>query len=231
MFLLHCSVEVLSGSCTNGDLISPKQQVKLLVVMHRSIISQQWKNLGNLSGMSLDLAHMCTRMSLHAPCSRRERRSWKAVHLSPYIRGGAQAEQCVLSFREEIAETFFSLSAKKAVCVCVCMHVCLKLLSWSEEDGLYRAKWYVSAWFPSSFCVCRQLLAFLHCVSVTCTASTYLLWVGVVKSVFTFINTGAVIVGLSVCFKTSHKNLHCKTFPGFWRVTKEVVVVHARTQS
>lgn len=45
-----------------------------------------------------------------------------------------------------------------------------------------------------------------------------------------FINTGAVIVGLFVYFKTSHKNLHCKAFPGFWRVAKEVVVVHAHTQ-
>lgn len=51
------------------------------------------------------------------------------------------------------------------------------------------------------------------------------LWVGVVKSVFTFINIGAVIVGLFMYFKTSHKNLHCKAFPGFWRVTKEVVVI------
>lgn len=126
MFLLHCSVEVLSGICSNSDLISPKQQVKLFVVMHRSIISQQLKNLGNLSGMSLNLAHKCTRMSLHAPCSRRERRSWKAVHLSPYIRGGAQAEQCVLSFTEEIADfAHFSVCLRKRLCafVCACMFV------------------------------------------------------------------------------------------------------------
>lgn len=80
---------------------------------------------------------MCTRMSMHAPCSRRERRSWKAVHLSPYIRGGAQAEQCVLSFTEEIAETFFSLSAKKG-CVRLCLHACL-----SKVATLVRGGWTV----------------------------------------------------------------------------------------
>lgn len=87
--------------------------------------------------MSQNLAHMCTRMSLHVPCSRRERRSWKAVHLSTYIRGGAQAEQCVLSFTEEIAETFFSLSAKKG-CVHLCLHACL-----SKVAALVRGGWTV----------------------------------------------------------------------------------------
>lgn len=52
--------------------------------------------------------------------------SLKAVHLSPYIRGGAQAEQCVLSFTEETEQTVFNLFGKEDyMCVCVWMHVCV----------------------------------------------------------------------------------------------------------
>lgn len=71
--------------------------------------------------------------------------SWKAVHLGPYITGGVQSEQCVPSFTEDTAETFFSLSALIRLRLFVCMLGCVKLLPCSEEDAPRGGtRWYVS---------------------------------------------------------------------------------------
>lgn len=77
--------------------------------------------------------------------------SWKAVHLSPYITGGVQPEQCVPSFTEDTVETFFSLPALIRLRRFVCTRGRVKLPPCSEEDGpCGGTRWYVSQSFSLS---------------------------------------------------------------------------------
>lgn len=48
--------------------------------------------------------------------------SWKAEPLSPFITGGVQAEQCVLTLTEDSVETFLRLSAQIRLRQWVCVY-------------------------------------------------------------------------------------------------------------